>query len=212
MRVVAILPLLLSAVLAFFIVDDGIGMLRPVFVVRKKGARPPGHMTGHRSKTFELHNVVARQAGICEDASQFECLEFLGCCKSWGSLYLQTANSPGDAGTVCGMFGGQPGCCPQGQECAYVAEDCEDGEEMCGTGCCPSGTRCTTKSDGSKDCVAANGPAPTSTSKPRGDIQCPNASFEKCEEFEGCCPKGTACLAGGLCDIKCTPSDPKCGK
>ena len=103
---------------------------------------------------------------------------------------------PGRAGTVCGIYGGQKGCCPVGKTCDRVGGCQKSSDVDCKTFCCPSGSTC--------------GPNETCKMGTDGDSQC-EAGYSLCKEFDGCCPNGVRCVLPKNCAIPCAADDPKCG-
>jgi len=126
-----------------------------------------------------------------------------GCCELFHLCYCCCAFSvevlttvPGRAGTVCGIWGGEKGCCPVGKTCNGVNGCTNPSDVYCTTYCCPSGSTC--------------GPSKTCKKEIDGDRQC-DAGYSLCAEFDGCCPNGVRCILPKNCAIPCAADDPKCG-
>ncbi|KAF8417019.1 hypothetical protein EV426DRAFT_578385 [Tirmania nivea] len=131
---------------------------------------------------LSMNSLVRRQSSCGLGAT--ECYD--GCC---------------DIGTVCGIYGGEKGCCPLGKNCNRVS-GCQNSDDVpCKDFCCPSGTTCATDSNGDPTC---------SEGTDNTGSQC-DAGYSACTLFEGCCPTGSECVLPKNCNILCDSDDSVCG-
>jgi len=113
---------------------------------------------------------------------------------------------PGKLGTVCGIYGGEKGCCPIGENCSGVS-GCQNSDDVpCTDYCCPSGTSCAKDNTGAGTCSTGS----TDDTGNTDNSQC-DAGYSACTQFDGCCPTGTQCVLPKNCDIPCASDDPICG-
>ncbi|KAF8445496.1 hypothetical protein BGX38DRAFT_671988 [Terfezia claveryi] len=109
---------------------------------------------------------------------------------------------PGKIGTVCGIYGGEQGCCPVGKNCNSVS-GCQNSDDVyCETYCCAAGTTCAVDSTGEGTCSKGG--------TDDNDSQC-DVGYSACTQFDGCCPTGTKCVLPKNCDIPCGSDDTICG-
>ncbi|KAG0641313.1 hypothetical protein HOY80DRAFT_999481 [Tuber brumale] len=189
--------------------DVFMNAVQAVPALRKRGLVPPTYYAATPERVGKRSLLEPRQWG-CETVGQINCA-FEGCC---------------NVGTICGVYGGQTGCCPIGKTCTGVGS-CKTGETTCGSGCCPSNANCTSNTDGSAACDYGTGSSSTrtsmkltatstrsststSTSSPGDTNLCP-ANYSPCADTDSCCPAGVKCLPDKKCDSKCSASDIRCG-
>ncbi|CAZ81796.1 unnamed protein product [Tuber melanosporum] len=190
--------------------DVFMNAIQAVPALRKRELGPPTYYASAPEGVRKRSSLESRQWG-CETVGQINCV-FEGCC---------------NVGTICGVYGGQTGCCPIGKTCTGVGS-CKTGETICGSGCCPSNASCTSNADGSAACDYGTGSSSTrtlmrptatsarlsststSTSLPGSGSECP-AGYSPCADTDTCCPAGVKCLPNKKCDSKCSVSDIKCG-
>ena len=112
---------------------------------------------------------------------------------------------PGNIGTVCGIYGGEKGCCPVGKNCNSVS-GCQNSDDVsCGSFCCPSGTTC----DSTGGTCNKSGTDDSGNNGNSGS-QC-DPGYSACTLFDGCCPTGAKCVLPKNCGVPCTSDDTLCG-
>ncbi|KAI5810144.1 hypothetical protein DFH27DRAFT_177738 [Peziza echinospora] len=171
--------LLLSSPLGFTKRDPIALQMQPIY----KALKPMDPAVAAR----DILGTLERRQGLCPTGT-FQCTSYDMCCYT---------------DTICGVYGGEKGCCPVGKSCSGVSA-CPIDTLDCLTYCCAKGNTCGKDATGKGVCNVGTGGG-------TGEGQCTQTGYVPCTNMSGCCPSGAKCVPPNSCDIPCSASDPPCG-